>query len=133
MENPIILQFDEDDSYLTVADIICFNLGLTIKATAQSIDATRQLIAQIEKKQLKPDIAIISDYLGYDFEDGVKLAKKLREIAPDIKIIAYVTDPETAWGDFLALKGNEQENTLTKILAKLTGKTFIASNIKEQE
>jgi hypothetical protein len=134
MENPVILQFDDDDNYFTVLEIIGYNMGFTVAACGQDIDSTRKIIAKIENKQLKPDIAIVSNYLGYNFEDGSKLVKKLREIAPNIKIIAYVTDAEVEWGDYIALKGSrEQEKTLIAILEKLTGKTFVISNIKETE
>ena len=134
MENPVILQFDDDDNYFTVVDLIGYNMDFKVTAHAQTIDATRKIIAQIESKQIKPDIAIISNFLGNNFDDGGKLAKKLREIAPKIKIIAYVTDLEIDWGDFIAQKGSrEQEKTLIAILEKLTGKTFVISNIKEGE
>ena len=132
MENPVIIQFDDDDNYFTVVEIMGYNMDFKVAACAQSIDATRKVISKIESKQLQPDIAIISNYLGYNFDDGSKLAKKLREIAPKIKIIAYVTDPETTWGDYVALKGaREQEKTLVAILEKITGKVFVTSNIKE--
>ena len=131
MNDPIILQFDDDDSYFTVAEIICFNMGLKITATARDIASTRNLIASIEAKKLNPNIAIISDYLGNNYDDGRKLAKKLREIAPELKIIAYVTDPDTDWGDFLAIKsGKDANTTLLRLLEELTGKKFVASNIQ---
>ena len=132
MENPVIIQFDDDDNYFTVLELIGYNMGFTTAARAQNIEATRKIIAQIEKKEIKPDIAIISNYLGYNFEDGGKLAKKLREIVPDIKIVAYVTDPETTWGDQLALKsGRDQQSNLVHILEAMTGRTFVASNLPE--
>ncbi len=134
MENPVILQFDDDDNYFTVVELIGYNMDFKIAARGQSIESTRKIISQIETKQLKPDIAIISNYLGNNFEDGGKLAKKLREIAPGIKIVAYVADPEINWGDYLAIKGSrEQEKTLIAILEKITGKTFVISNVKETE
>jgi hypothetical protein len=134
MQNPVIIQFDEDDSYFMVVEMICFNLGLTLQKTASSIDGARAIIKEIEAKKIKPDIAIIASYLGYDFSDGEKLAVKLKEIAPEIKIIAYSTDPETNWGDFLAVKsGLDQSKSLVNILCEITGKEFKASNIKESE
>lgn len=133
-QNPCILQFDDDDNYFTVTEIIFFNMGLTMEARGQNITETRKIISDIEAKKMKPDIAIIANYLGNDFEDGRKLAKKLKEIAPAVKIIAYVTDSETDWGDYLAIKsGNDQNNSLIKILEELTGKHFETSNIKDSD
>lgn len=133
-EDPCIIQFDDDDNYFTVTEIIFFNMGLAVAARGQDIAGTRKIISRIESKELKPDIAIISSYLGNNFEDGGKLAKKLREVVPGIKIIAYVTDPETNWGDYLAIKsGNDQTNSLIKIIEEVTGKKFNTSNIKDTE
>jgi len=134
MQNPVIIQFDEDDSYFMVVEMICFNLGLELGPKAQSIDETRKIIRDIEDKKFIPNIAIIANYLGYDFSDGEKLAVKLKEIAPEIKIIAYSTDKETTWGDYLAVKsGLDQSKSLVQILCELTGKEFKTSNIKETD
>lgn len=132
--NPCILQFDDDDNYFTITEVIFFDMGLEMAARGQNIAETRKIIADIEAKKLKPDIAIVTDYLGNDFEDGRKLAKKLKEIAPEVKIIAYVVDPETDWGDYLAIKsGNDQNKSLIKVLEELTGKKFVTSNLKDSE
>lgn len=129
-----ILQFDDDDNYFAVTEIIFFNMGLEMTARAQTIAETREIIAQIEAKKIKPDIAIVSNYLGNNFEDGRKLTKKLKEISPETKIIAYVVDSETDWGDHLAIKSSTDANkSLISILSELTGKQFISSNIKEAD
>ena len=134
MQNPVIIQFDEDDSYFMVVEMICFNLGLEVGPKAQSIEESRKIVRDIEDKKLKPDIAIVANYLGYDFSDGEKLATKLKEIAPEMKIIAYSTDKETNWGDYLAVKsGLDQSKSLVQILCELTGKEFKTSNIKETD
>jgi ribosome-binding protein aMBF1 (putative translation factor) len=126
----VIIQFDEDDSYNMVLEMICFNMGLKVSAYARNIDETRNIIKRIEAKTLTPQIAVIANYLGYDFFDGEKLTKKLKELVPDIKVIAYVTDLETTWGDYLAIKsGQEQSKSLVSIIEQLTGKKFIASNL----
>lgn len=133
-KEPIIIQFDEDESFFTVVELICFNMGLKMTATAKNIEQARGLVKRIEAKQLNPDIAIISDYLGNSFQDGSILAKKLKTLNPAIKIISYVTDPETNWGDLLAIKGSKSaEKTMTMALEELTGKKFKASNIPESE
>ena len=130
IENPVIIQFDEDDSYYMVLDMICYNMGQKVTAYASNIDDIRKIIKSIEAKELKPNIAVIADYLGYNFEDGEKLCAKLKELVPDIKVIAFVTDPETTWGDFQAIKsGQDQSKTLVSILKTLTGSEFNSSNI----
>jgi len=129
-ENPIIIQFDEDDSYFMVLDLICYNMGIKVNAFASNIEETRKIIKDIETKKLQPQIAVIANYLGNDFFDGEKLSKKLKELVPDIKIIAFVTDKETTWGDYQAIKsGLDQSKSLLSILEGLTGKKFIDSNL----
>ena len=130
----MIIQFDDDENYFTVVDLICYDMGLSVKAHASNIADTRQIIARIEQKQILPDIAIVSDYLGNNFEDGSKLAKKLKEIAPGLKVIAYVIDPEIDWGDYRALKSSKDESkNLIGLLERLTGKKFKDSNIPDPE
>jgi len=134
IKDPVIIQFDDDDSFFTVVELICFNMGLKMSATAKNIEQARAIVKRIETKQLNPDIAIISDYLGNSFQDGSILTKKLKSLNPNIKIISYVTDPETDWGDLLALKGSKSaEKTMTMALEELTGKRLKASNIPESE
>ena len=131
MDNPVIIQFDEDDSYFMVMDLICYNMGLKISAFASNIEETRKIIKKIESKEIVPQIAVLANYLGNDFFDGEKLTKKLKELVPDIKIIAFVTDPETTWGDYLAIKsGQDQSKSLVSVLETITNKKLIASNIK---
>jgi|PlaIllAssembly_1097288.scaffolds.fasta_scaffold364476_2 lipid A disaccharide synthetase len=133
-KEPVIIQFDEDESFFTVVDLICFNMDLKLAARAKNIEQARHLVKQIETKVLKPDIAIISDYLGNSFDDGMLLTKKIKSLNPQIKVIAYVTDPEIQWGDILAIKGSKSaDRTLTMALTELTGKTFKASNITESQ
>jgi len=130
MENPIIIQFDEDDSYFMVLDLICYNMGLQINSFASNIDQARNIIKRIESKEITPQIAVIADYLGNDFLDGEKLCKKLKEISPDIKVIAFVTDPEITWGDYKAIKsGKSQTETLVGIIEEITGKKFNTTNL----
>jgi len=129
-ESPVIVQFDADENYLTVADLICFNIGLDIAANASTIDAAKKIITRIENKELKPDIAIISSVIQNSFNEGEKLAKKLREVVPGIKIIAYTEIDDEKFGDELAIKsGTNTEVTLISALNKLTKKNFKASNV----
>jgi len=128
--NPIIIQVDEDENYLTVGEIICFNMGLNIAAKAKSINDAREIIARIQAKRLKPDIAIISSMIEVNLDDGLKLATKLREIVPDIKIIAYTTDEDAKWGDKLAVKtSKDSKETLIQALEDYTHHSFKFSNL----
>ncbi len=134
IKDPVIIQFDDDDSFFTVVELIAYNMDLKIAGKAKNIEQARGLIHKIESGELKPDIAIIANYLGNGFQDGELLTKKLKAIYPSIKVISYVTDPETNWGDYLAIKGSKvPSQTLTMSLCELTGKEFKASNIKDSE
>jgi len=126
---PVIIQVDEDENYHTVADLICYNMGLSISAKGRSISEAKDIIASIEAKRLIPDIAIISSMLEFNLEDGMKLAKKLRELVPGIKIIAYTSDDEAKWGDILVKKtSKDNDETLIIALEKLTHQEFNFSN-----
>jgi len=128
---PVIIQIDDDENYLTVGEIICFNMGLTIRVTARNVNEAKAIISQIEQKKLKPDIAIISSFIEVDIDDGMKLAKKLRELVPSIKIIAYTTDKDTTWGDALAEKTTrDSSKSLIAALEKFTNKPFNFNNIQ---
>ena len=129
-ENPVIIQIDEDENYLTIGELICFNMGLTISAKAKSIIEAKEIITRIEAKRLKPDIAIISSMIELNLDDGMKLTKKLREIVPEIRIIAYTTDAEANWGDKLALKtSKDSKETLIRALEEYTKHSFKFSNL----
>jgi len=126
---PIILVFDDDENYSTVLEMVTYNMELEITEYARDIKESRNLIKKIESKSLKPDIAIISPLLGNNFEDGSKLAKKLREISPDIKIIAYTVDKEIEWGDYLAIKGTQDlSQSIISVLEEITKKKFKDTN-----
>lgn len=129
-----IIQFDEDENYFTVAELICFNMGLEIAATAKTVAQSKKLFEEIQKGNLKPDIAIVNSFLERDHRDGSFVAKKLRELVPDIKIIGFTIIPDEDWADMLAIKSNkDNEKTLIKALAELTGKEFHFENSHEPE
>jgi len=126
---PVILVFDDDENYSTVLEMITYNMELEIAQYARTIKESRAVITNIENKKIKPDIAIVSPLLGNNFEDGSKLAKKLREILPNIKIIAYTVDKEIDWGDYLAIKGTQDlSQSIISVLEELTGKKFKDNN-----
>ena len=130
-KDKILVQFDFDENYGTVVDLICFNLGIDSGKYFKTFKDANAYLMIINKSKDFPDIAIIAGYLGRGSTDGEELAKKFREISPKTKIIAYTADDEAKWGDYLAIKSSDgQENSLIGILAKLTGKEFNFDNSK---
>lgn len=129
--DPVLVQFDYDENYATVVDLICFNLGIDSgKYFRNNTDAEKYLLI-LKKSNQFPDIALISSYLGKNSLDGKNLADKIKQISPKTKIIAYTADDEADWGDYLAIKSSDgQEHSLIAILSKLTGKEFNFDNSK---
>lgn len=132
-ENPVIVQFDEDENYNTVLELICFGMGLKISAFGKTIAETRSILDRIQRKEIKPDIAIITSMLEVDLNDGRKLEKKLKELVPSIKTIAYSVDPEVDWGDFKAVKSaKDNTGSIIAVLEQLTGKKYKYNNLEEK-
>ncbi|KXK10128.1 MAG: hypothetical protein QY330_01125 [Candidatus Dojkabacteria bacterium] len=133
-KNPVIIQFDGEENYHTVVDLICYNMQLEIRRHISNVNQARTLFADIESGKLKPDIAIISSFLEKKHTDGSAVAKKLREVSPDTKIIAYTVIEDEDWHDELAVKsGRNPEKNLIEVLTRLTGKDFNFSNAPTQE
>jgi len=134
MKNPVIIQFDGDENYHTVVDLVCFNMGLEVVEHARSIKAARKVFAKIEDRKVKPDIAIVASFLERDHRDGSIVAKKLREIAPDIIILGYTVIEDEDWYDHLAVKSNRNpEKTVIDALEELTEHQFQSSNVADPE
>jgi len=133
MENhTVIVQFDYDENYATVVDLICFNLGVDSGKYFRTIKDAHTYLTMIDKSKEFPDIAIITNYLGRSSIDGEEVAKKLKIISPDTTVIAYTEDDEADWGDHLALKsGDGEDKSLITLLEKLTKTTFNYDNSKE--
>jgi hypothetical protein len=124
-DNSIIIQFDDDDNYHTVADLICYNLGLKISKFVSNLNEADQLLQSIKSGKLKPNIAIVSDSLGKNFLDGGYIFDKLKEIDKNIIVIAFTIDPECKWGDIKAMKSqNEPVDTLTIALNNIFSNKF---------
>ncbi len=131
MKDPVIVQFDHDENYATVFDLICFNLGVDSGKYFKNIKEAKSYLDILQKEKDYPDIAVIASYLGRDINDGELLAKKIREISPKTKIIAYTEDDEAKWGDYIAMKsGDDKDGNMVEILSKLTGKEFKFDNAK---
>lgn len=105
-------------------------MDLEVSRHANSIKSARRIFADIEDGKLKPTIAIVASFLERDHRDGSIVAKKLREIAPDIKIIGYTVIEDEDWYDELAVKSNRNpEKTVIDVLARLTRHSFKSSNV----
>lgn len=133
-KSPVILQFEGEDNYHTVVDLVMFNMDLEISHRASSVKAAKKLFEKIKSNKIKPEFALVSGYLERNQKDGVQVAKKLREICPSIKIVAYSVNPDADWGDDLAIKSHtEGENTLIKALERVTGHEFRGDNSEDPE
>ena len=132
ISDPKIVQFDSDENYATVVDLVCFNLGINSGKYFNNLKDAQTYLNIIQKSKEFPDIALISNYLGKSSLDGQDLAKNLKQISPKTIIIAYTADEEATWGDELALKSTDGvEHSLIAILSKITGKEFKFDNAKK--
>lgn len=131
MKSPVLVQFDHDDNYATVVDLICYNMGIDSGKYFNNVKDAEKYLMIMEKEKAFPDIAIISSYLGKSSHDGESLAKKIKEISPNTVVIAYTVDDEANWGDYLALKSSDgNDKSLIAILQKLTKASFNYDNSK---
>jgi hypothetical protein len=130
-KDPVLVQFDFDENYATVVDLICFNLDINSGKYFRNNTDAEKYLSIISKEKNYPDIVLISSYLGKSSLDGKTLAEKIKKLSPDTIVIAYTADDEADWGDFLAIKSSDgQEHSLIAILSKLTGKEFNFDNSK---
>ena len=127
-----IVQLDFDDNYATVVDLIFYNLGLSRAYFAKSYAQAEKYINEVSRTKAYPDIVLVDSYLGRGSSDGESIARKLKDLNAKTTIIAYTADDEAKWGDYLALKsGDGEDSDLIKILEKLTGKAFNYDNAKK--
>lgn len=117
-----IVQFDSDKYYIQVANLILMQAGLEVSSAALGRGRAVDLLRDIGSQKIKPDVAIVDTLLESNHEEGIKVAEKLRELAPQTKIIAYTTlkDEEVAWADSIAIKGQtDPERTLIEAFKKV--------------
>jgi len=127
-----IIQFDPDDFYITAIDLILTQLGLGLKGSAYDLETSKRLIDRITKKELLPNVAIIEAHMGKSEFDGEKIAQKLKELIPKIKIIGLSTYETKDWADIQAIKSlKNQEESIVKALEEITGETFEISNMSD--
>lgn len=129
----IIIQFDPDEHYFVVTDLILGSWGMELQGKAKDSHSSLMLVERIEKKELKPDVAIIEAYMGKSEEDGMKIAKRLRELNPEIVIIGFSTFETESWADIEAIKGlKDSTKRITDVLSGVTGNQYSISNAGEQ-
>lgn len=129
-----IIQFDPDDYYFTVTELVLSSWDLSLAGHAHNLNTSKDLVEKIISGKIKPTVAIVEAYMGNSEEDGKKIATRLREIAPDIKIIGFSTFESAEWADHEAIKGiRDNSKTLIQILSKVTGLDYAISNIPDPE
>lgn len=131
-KNLQIIQFDPDDFYITMLDLILYNFDIELAGSAHNLETSKALVDKIQQKKLTPDIAIIEAHMGKSEYDGDKIAAKLRELVPDIKIIGFSTYETKEWADIQAIKTlKDPGESIIKTLEELTGQAFEVSNQDE--
>ncbi len=115
-----IVMFEPEDFYISAADLILFNCGQKISAKATNRAQAQKIVSDIQTKKLKPDLAIIEAMIENTENEGEQVAKRLKELVPDIKIIAYTILEEQPWADYVAIKSQlDPSKTLIKGLNEL--------------
>lgn len=129
MSNKVVVQFDPDDHYFTVTDLILSTWGMKLTDTAHNLGSATRIVSKIEKGKLKPDIAIIESYMTKSEQDGKKIAEKLKKLLPEITIVGFSTFETNEWADHEAIKGLKDSNKIiTDILSDIIGKEYKLSN-----
>lgn len=135
-KQPTIIQFEPEEFYHAVVDQMLFGVGLEVGHWARTKAEAGKLVQQIERQEIKPDVAIIDTLLEKNHHEGRVIATKLKEILPQIKIIAYtIVEKEPAgedvtedwtrehdWADYVAIKSNRSPTqTIAKGLSDILG------------
>lgn len=118
---PIIIQFDSEYYYRSVADLILFKADLSVTYFAYNWKMANALISNIAMSKIPVTLAIIDTILEHNNDEGAEIAAKVRAAAPGVKIMAYTIDDEpVTWADYVAIKSNLNPNqTLLKGLNQL--------------
>lgn len=133
MTSPVIIQFDTDDYYMTVVDLILSVWGIKTAKKIYSMDGADKLVSQIKSGQLKPDIAIVDSYMNRSEVDGENIARFLKTLLPNIKIVGFSTEETKKWADYEAIKGNKKDKTsIIEALTTLLNQEYQFSNLTEE-
>lgn len=127
-----IVQFDPDDFYITLVDLVIDKWGLKHGGGAHNLHTSEQLVEKIQRKEIIPDIAIVEAHMGKSEYDGQKIAEKLKELVPGIQIIGFSTYETAQWADVEAQKSlRDPEATIIRALSELTNLEYEISNVKD--
>ncbi len=131
---PLIFQFETDEFYHYTANLVLFNFGLEPARWIKDRKELREIIEEIVQGRVKPDLAIIDTYIGLGQTDGQRIATKLRELVPGIKVIGYSIIPTDDWADFVAVKSNKDNTkTIVKALEEALDRKFNYSQQADPE
>lgn len=133
-ENPVIIQFETDDYYQHILDLVLYNMGLDSAVKVKSIDENKAMFKRIESKNIVPDVVVIDTYMKNDNEDGRKIADRIRQISPNTKIVGYSIMQTNEWADFEIIKTNRDvEKTIIKVLEQVLEREFNYSDQEDPE
>lgn len=126
---PVIIQFESEEFYRAVVSQLLYTVDMELAATAKSKKDAEKLIGKIINKELTPTIAIVDSLLEDRHSEGEVIAKKIREVSPETKIIAYTILEDVEWADYVAIKSNRiPSKTIIRGLADLLKIEFPTSN-----
>lgn len=126
-----VVQFDSEQYYLEVVNLMLFGTDIEVIGTAVGKQNAVGLLSKVKSGDLTPDLAIIDTELEMEHTEGEKVAGKLKEFTPNIKIIAYtiLKDEEFPWADYIAIKSNrDPARTIAKTLSEITGAEIAENN-----
>ncbi len=120
-----IVHVDTDDFYLSVVDLILYNMGLDSTKKISNKNETRRFVKDLQAGKTHVDIIISDTYIGIDNEDGRKIAEKIREINSNIVVIGYSIMETGKWADHEAIKSLlDRDRSLIQILERVLERKF---------
>lgn len=129
-----IVQFETDDFYQIILDLALRYFGIKPAIKITNRDELREYVSKLPNNPNKPDFAVIDTYISINNEDGQKIAEKLRELCPGIKIIGYSIMETASWADFEIIKSNkDQSKSLVKILENALNEKFEYAKSEDPE
>jgi hypothetical protein len=117
----MIVQFDSELHYITAVDIILSSVGLKVSDYALGKGQAERLIQKLQAGKEVPELAIIDTLIDRHHQEGSHIAKLLKQLYPEIKIIAYtiLAEEKPDWADFHAVKSlRDPSKTIAKALGE---------------
>jgi hypothetical protein len=133
-KNLTFVQFETDSFYQIVLDLVLLYFGMKPAIKITNRDELREYVGKLQSNPNKPDFAVIDTFIGINNEDGQKIAQKLRELCPGIKIVGYSIMESASWADFEIIKSNkDQSKSLVKILENALNEKFEYAKSEDPE